>query len=239
MTLCKRWASFCVGHRQLHARCSSYHRMSNTDKISEPDGNRVAYLTSCISSRLVAALDAADGLVQRKPEEGTNASAQMPPAVCTHMRAIQTGSNLTVTCRDLGSALQQNQPSRKEPIQVRARSVPTGTATTLNRTPPDGSAARTTSTPFKWVMGGGGRPVQRCRNAPSSAAWHTARALAASYSSRAACSSRLPCVAVAGHCLAAGVGERAGELGGVVRRGGVTVVLVRCRAVHIFPRATA
>jgi hypothetical protein len=49
-------------------------------------------------------MDAADSLVQRKPEEGPDASVDAPRGVM-HMRAVHTGSNLMVTCRDHSSTL--------------------------------------------------------------------------------------------------------------------------------------
>jgi hypothetical protein len=94
--------------------------MRNTEQIWISDGTNIAYL----------ALDAADGLVQRKPEEGPDALVDAPRGVM-HMRSIHI--NLMVTCRDHSSTFHQHQLLQNESIQVRVRSIPMGTATTSNR----------------------------------------------------------------------------------------------------------
>jgi hypothetical protein len=96
--------------------------MRNTEQIWISDGTNLAYL----------ALDAADGLVQCKSEEGPDASVDAPRGVM-HMRSIHTGSNLMVTCRDHSSTFHQHQPLQNESIQVRVRSMPTGKVMNSNR----------------------------------------------------------------------------------------------------------
>lgn len=117
------------------------------------------YRITC--SPLVAALDVADDLVQRKPEEGTNASVD---ASCSgHRHALNPdGSNLIVNCGSHGSTPQQNRPWQKEPIlQVQVRGaglMPTGT---LNQTPPDASVPLEGSATLTPLMGGEGSRQRR------------------------------------------------------------------------------
>jgi hypothetical protein len=131
--------------------------MSNTDKISElNDAGRMEtkyfsllliknnsgllnlppeYRITC--SPLVAALDVADDLVQRKPEEGTNASVDVSCSGHRHALnpdGVQLENNLSLATAAAHSA-HSNRSSRSGRNRSRcARSMPTGTLNQTHRT---------------------------------------------------------------------------------------------------------